>query len=544
MQHSEIAPCAKLRHVNGSFDVEASPFHFPRSAMPWPKNARGTHVAGINSFGMGGSNAFVVVESFQPEAAAAQSAAEPAAEPALFALSARSEQSLHAYAASVAAFARAQAARAEPAATFADRAYVTQIGRVAWRHRLAVVARDATELAEALEAWSTTPLAPRAGLYACDSESPVAADTLRLLEGEAGRMFFASLLEMRKLDTLAEMWTRGAGIDWEALHRARSRRRASFPGAPFELVRCDLRHLLDGAGIAALAAPIAAAQTQSEASTPAVLEAIDLPPGGWHRLDALASTVDASPAAEIDEYTLPDDTACELAKALGEEPLLLEEGVVDESTLHYVSELVDTELLQTLQAFGREHSIAIETLVTATWAVLMNRHTRARRSQFGVYSTGLCAKAPTLLTLRAETVSRQKVLPWLQAFQGDLLRRHRDALTSIEQARGWGDRGAPYDTLVAFDSGTAAESESAARPSSLRPRYELAIAVTEASLELTLIYRARTPDYARAGMLLEQFVVLLEGVVRNPDKVPSALGMRTRAESRERFWKTMEAITE
>ena len=73
---------------------------------------------------------------------------------------------------------------------------------------------------------------------------------------------------------------------------------------------------------------------------------------------------------------------------------------------------------------------------------------------------------------------------------------------------------------------------------------ELVALVGDQSLELSLIYRAETPDYASAGMLLEQLKVLLEGIASNPDKMPSALGMRTRAESRDRFWKAVEATTE
>jgi hypothetical protein len=72
---------------------------------------------------------------------------------------------------------------------------------------------------------------------------------------------------------------------------------------------------------------------------------------------------------------------------------------------------------------------------------------------------------------------------------------------------------------------------------------ELVASIDKDSLELSLIYRAVTPDQAGAATLLEQLVVLLEGIVSNPDRMPSALGMRTRAESRDAFWKTMEATT-
>src|SRR5262249_10153928 len=66
MRHGQLAPCAALKSLNSSSDPRQLPFPFPTHAPPWPANARGTRVAGINSFGMGGSSAFVVVESHAP----------------------------------------------------------------------------------------------------------------------------------------------------------------------------------------------------------------------------------------------------------------------------------------------------------------------------------------------------------------------------------------------------------------------------------------------------------------------------------------------
>lgn len=564
MRHGEIAPCAKLRRINGSFDADASPFVFPRAAAPWPKNAHGTRIAGVHSFGMGGSNAFVVVESY--DAAPSTNAAAPR-EPVAFALSARTADGLRGYAAGVAAFVRAHRDDAESAARFADWAYVTQIGRALWRHRLAVVARDADELCAALDAWSQAPDAAHAGVYAGDIESSSAQDTVRLLAGESGERFFAALLETRDLRTLAELWSRGAAIDWSALHRAQPRRRTAFPGAPFESVRCDLRHLLDAADAAetvregALEATSLDANANDAASvlTPIDLP-IDLPAGGWYRLDAIESVAaDERDVADAGDDGVRDywatrfgsatDTASELAVALPPETASDDASDAQES-LQCVSELVDTELLRTLQTFGRQHGIAIETLVAAAWAVLMNRHTKARCSQFGVFGAGNSTISPTLVPVRVRTVGRQKMLQWLQELQADLLRQHREALAPIERIREWAGQEPLFDTLVAFDrrisvgDDEAADETARTQASWPRPRFELVTSASEDSLELTLLYRARTPNYAQAGVLLEQFVVLLEGIVSNPDKMPSALGMRTRAESRERFWKTMEATTD
>jgi len=562
MRHGEIAPCAKLRHVNASFDTARSPFYFPQTAVAWPKNSRGTRVAGINSFGMGGSNAFVVLESYEPEAQT-----RPAPEASIvFALSARSPEGLRRYASTVDAFLRARRDDGLSPSSLADFAYVTQTGRMAWRHRLAVVARDVDEAIAALDAWRNAPEQRSDTVFAEDIESATAQDTLRLLGGDAGAGFVASLIEARQFDRLAELWVRGAQVDWAALHRDCPRRRAPFPSAPFESVHCDLRRLAgDVDTTTAIVTDDASIATEPSAN---IVDTIDATAGAWCRLDAVGEGVDGGASGSaIDDDALrafwaerlgaATDTATEFAKALPLDANVGDALDVDGRPLHFVSELVDTELLRTVQGFSRRHGIAIETLVAATWAVLMNRHTKARCSQFGLFGAAVGADATqVLLPVRVRTVGRQKMLQWLQELQADLLRQHRDALAPIERIREWAGQDPLFDSVVAFDAGqfsTGAENgtshaglvpPTAAHPTSVRPLVELATMAAEDSLELTLIYRAESPDYDKAGMLLEQFIVLLEGIVSNPDKMPSALGMRTRAESRERFWKTMEATTE
>ena len=166
---------------------------------------------------------------------------------------------------------------------------------------------------------------------------------------------------------------------------------------------------------------------------------------------------------------------------------------------------------------------------------------------------GMQDGVPALLPIRVGTVGRQKILEWLSGLQANLLREHGHAPASVERIGEWVGHDPLFDTVVVFDapgeSGAAEgvprrELASAAYALQSRPRVELVSLVGEHTLELSLIYRAETPDYASAGMLLEQLKVLLEGIVSNPDRMPSALGMRTRAESRERFWKTVEATTQ
>ncbi|WP_369932934.1 SDR family NAD(P)-dependent oxidoreductase [Xanthomonas tesorieronis] len=555
MRHGEFAPCAKLRRINSNFDHAGSALRFPDTATAWPRNAKGTRIAGINSFGMGGSNAFVIVESH----ASAPAGAPNVASPVLFVLSARSQDGLKAYAGSLAAFMREQAAQGLTQTAFADLAYASQVGRIAYRHRLAVVAADAQALIAALEHPSET--GGRSGVFCGDIEAHGSLDVLRLLNGDAGDGFVDTLLRARDLDKLAELWVRGAAIDWPAIHHGQSRRRASFPGTPFEQVRCDLRNLVvpDGGSSAQSRSDGAEADDCLGIGRTEELAAPAEQSAEWRRLsDVLSADVEgASVRTAADE---PDDEwvrrywvdhlgdATDTVVALGERMSLetAAPGGEGAGTVHVVSEVVDPALTQLLQAFGSRHSIALETLIAAAWAVLLNRYSNARYSQFGLLGADRAGE-PVLLPVRVRTVGRQKVLEWLGELQATLLRKHRHACTTIERIGEWVGREQLFDCVVSFGSPIAPGEDgerhlaSEAYPCGLRPRMEVAAAIDVDSLELSLMYRAVEPDHASAAMLLEQITVLLEGIVSNPDRMPSALGMRTKSESRERFWKTMEA---
>jgi acyl transferase domain-containing protein len=87
LRHRTLVPNLHLREPNPEVDWSSSPFFVSASTMPWRGEA--PLRAGVNSLGVGGTNAHVVLEEAPPVAAA-----EPAADGALIVLSARSKASL------------------------------------------------------------------------------------------------------------------------------------------------------------------------------------------------------------------------------------------------------------------------------------------------------------------------------------------------------------------------------------------------------------------------------------------------------------------
>ncbi len=115
-------------------------FYVNTVLQPWPSAAHPRR-AGVNSLGIGGTNAFAIVEQ-APHAAIAPAAERPSE---LLVLSARSPEALDALTGRF-----SQYLAGPPDARFGDICYTTQVGRAHFGHRRAVVASSVQDGARAL----------------------------------------------------------------------------------------------------------------------------------------------------------------------------------------------------------------------------------------------------------------------------------------------------------------------------------------------------------------------------------------------------------
>ncbi|AEG94151.1 type I polyketide synthase [Ramlibacter tataouinensis] len=140
LRHGLLPPTLNFRKPNSRFDARM-PFRVLDKALPWQRS-QAPRRAAVNSLGVGGTNAHVIVE--EPPLPAV---AEPALPWQVLTLSARSPGSLEALQAKWRDF------LAEPPPEFdlAAAAFTTQEGRRAFSHRCAVVARDLDGLRAAFE---------------------------------------------------------------------------------------------------------------------------------------------------------------------------------------------------------------------------------------------------------------------------------------------------------------------------------------------------------------------------------------------------------
>jgi len=144
LEHGQIPASLNFSESNPDIDFAASPFFVNTELRDWPADG-GPRRAGVSAFGMGGTNAHVILEEAPP--APPPSPSRPRQ---LLLLSARTETALAAVTARLAAH-----LRAHPEADLADVAYTLKVGRKTFEHRRAVVCGGSAE--EAIAALETLP---------------------------------------------------------------------------------------------------------------------------------------------------------------------------------------------------------------------------------------------------------------------------------------------------------------------------------------------------------------------------------------------------
>lgn len=236
-EHDTLVPSLHADQLNTEIDWDRSPLRVQRGVAAWPPAADGTpRRTGISSFGAGGSNAHVIVESHDIPDDRPGSAGGPE----LIVVSARTLEQLREAARRLTGFLTQRQIEGR-APSLADIAHTLQTGRVPMRERLAFVADTVTDVCGALDRFNAAGTV-RAG--APEDETRLAG----IVRGTAVRdqtvvppIADADTDERGALLELARQWVRGAQVDWTTrLRRGRTERPrpVDLPGYPFARMRC------------------------------------------------------------------------------------------------------------------------------------------------------------------------------------------------------------------------------------------------------------------------------------------------------------------
>ncbi|HEU5379703.1 MAG TPA: SDR family oxidoreductase, partial [Ktedonobacteraceae bacterium] len=137
LKHALLPPSLNYQMPNTQVDLTESPFYVNTQLRPWPESADHPRRAGVSAFGIGGTNAHVIVEE-APEASPT-SASRPYQ---LLLLSAKTPTALQVARANLSAH-----LQDHPELDLADVAYTLQVGRKRFNQRSAIVVEKSTALA-------------------------------------------------------------------------------------------------------------------------------------------------------------------------------------------------------------------------------------------------------------------------------------------------------------------------------------------------------------------------------------------------------------
>ncbi|MFD2585477.1 type I polyketide synthase, partial [Croceitalea marina] len=139
LKHKQIPASLHFEKPNPKIDFENSPFYVNTELRDWEANGH-SRVAGVSSFGIGGTNAHVILEEAPEPAQTSKGRTKQ-----LLVLSAKHESSLLRNKENL-----VRSLQDTEETNFADIAYTLQVGRKALEHKLAVVCENKEQAIEAL----------------------------------------------------------------------------------------------------------------------------------------------------------------------------------------------------------------------------------------------------------------------------------------------------------------------------------------------------------------------------------------------------------
>jgi polyketide synthase PksN len=267
MRHRTLVPSLHSAELNEFIDFTSSPFQVQQVAAEWQaKEVDGVRCplrAGISSFGAGGSNAHVIIDSVE----SSENEAVPS-ESRVFPLSAHTESQLRDAAQRLRGFVRSELDRRSnqtiPNGLLRNIAFTLQVGRKSFDHRLAIVAETGAELNEKLALF----LDGRKDQQIFAGSAKSSQGISRLLNHREKAEFINLLTRERDLARLAQLWVDGLLGDWQGMRDSQlsggKARRVSLPGYPF----ADKRHWISASAKGEDPRPLALTQGSGSALHP------------------------------------------------------------------------------------------------------------------------------------------------------------------------------------------------------------------------------------------------------------------------------------
>lgn len=219
LKNKQLAPSIHAEVQNPNINFNNTPFRVQKVLEPWGTNKK-PRIAGISSFGAGGSNAHLIIEEYNIQKKIINNDSHIP----LWILSAKSEKQLKEYAEKLLRFIRTQEKKSPQ-----NIAYTLQVGREAMTHRLAFYAITIEEgISELSSFLNGTLLNYHYGV-----------EDVELLKAENTTDIKIESLNKNRDQKLLKLWCSGLMIEWSKFYNQEELpQKISLPTYPFLKKRC------------------------------------------------------------------------------------------------------------------------------------------------------------------------------------------------------------------------------------------------------------------------------------------------------------------
>ncbi|WP_019912649.1 non-ribosomal peptide synthetase [Paenibacillus sp. HW567] len=248
MKHKQLVPTLHFEEPNPYIPFSQSPFYMVDKALAW-EPAQGPRRAGISSFGFSGMNCHVLLEEWPQQEDTQTVQAEPEV-PRIFPVSAKTKSGLLELLQRYSQF-----LQASQHGDYQNLVYTAQLGREHFAHRLAIIAKNSSELrrniasillngveqlSELIGYYGYFPIRQRAKNNMAQQDLTEA--TARAAYDAAHRLvqhIAANPAEAAdgSLDELAQLYVQGTRVDWTALWAGQAVQTVRVPLYPFARTR-------------------------------------------------------------------------------------------------------------------------------------------------------------------------------------------------------------------------------------------------------------------------------------------------------------------
>ncbi len=240
MKHRQLVPSLHTDTLNPNIDFDTTPFVVQQKRAEWKPIVAEVGggkkeyplIAGVSSFGAGGSNAHLVVQEYIPEGERALPGFLSRKRPVLIVLSAKNEERLRERVLSLISIFQEEGLDEDD---LVNVAYTLQVGREAMEERLALLVESVDEMVGKLQGFLSQKK-DESGIYRGHIRQ--SKETIAVFAADEDmEKTLAAWIEKGKYGKLANLWVQGLDIDWRRLYTTGLPQRVSLPPYPFERER-------------------------------------------------------------------------------------------------------------------------------------------------------------------------------------------------------------------------------------------------------------------------------------------------------------------